>query len=168
MPVLRKETKQELQALKEAATFAYKSRQHGYDAFADTDPKTGHPIAKTVIGAYAPELVLSPAQIIPTYLEKIAEGYTLHEFGTIQHVGASQHIYFYKPEAQQRADIKAIHTEVETKYKSEIEEHNNSVIARQVELEQANIDRQVENELAAERLAQRDAIEARIRAELSK
>jgi hypothetical protein len=42
------------------------------------------------------------------------------------------------------------------------------IIARQVELEQASIDRQIERELAAERLAQRNAIETRIRAELSK
>lgn len=168
MSILRKETKQELQALKDTATFAYKSRQHGYDAYAETDPKTGRPMAKMVIGAYAPELVLSPAQIIPTYLAKITEGYTLHEFGTMQHVGASHYIYFYKPEAQQRADIKALLLEVEAKYKRDIEEHNNAIVLRQVELEQASIDRQVEKELAAERQAQRDAIETRIRAELSK
>ncbi|MGF6558181.1 hypothetical protein ABIA48_004561 [Pseudomonas sp. S30_BP2TU TE3576] len=168
MSVLRKENKQELQALKEAATAAYKNRQHGYDAFAETDPKTGRAIPKMMIGAYAPELVLSAAQIIPTYLAKIAEGCTLHEFGTMQHVGASQYIYFYKPEAQQRADIKTLHLEVEAKYKKEIEEHNNAVVARQVELEEAAIDRQVEKELAAERQAQRAAIETRIRAELSK
>jgi len=168
MSILRKETKQELQALKDAATTAYKSRQHGYDAFAETDPKTGRAIAKMVTGAYAPELVLSPAQIIPKYLEKIAEGYTLHEFGTMQHVGASHYIYFYKPEAQQRTDIKAIHLEVEAKYKKEIEEHNSAVVSRQVELEAAAIDRQVESELIAERQARRDEIEARIRAELSK
>lgn len=168
MSILRKETKQELQALKDAATAAYKNRQHGYDEFADTDPKTGRPIAKMVTGSYAPELVLSPAQIIPTYLARIAEGYTLHEFGTMQYVGASQYIYFYKPEAQQRADIKALHLEVEAKYKKEIEEHNNTVVARQVELEEANINRQVEQELAAERQAKRDEIEERIRAALSK
>jgi hypothetical protein len=168
MSILRKETKQELQALKEAATAAYKARQHGYDEFAETDPKTGRAIGKMVNGAYAPELVLSPAQIIPTYLAKIAEGYTLHELGTMQHVGSSHYIYFYKPEAQQRADIKALHLEVEKKYTRDIEEHNNAIVLRQVELEQASIDRQVERELAAERQAQRDAIETRIRAELSK
>lgn len=169
MSILRKETKTELQALKEAASATYKGRQHGYDAYAETDPKTGRPIAKMVTGAYVFERVPSAVQIIPTYLTKIAEGYTLHEFGTIQAFGAVYvDIYFYKPEAQQRADIKALHLEVEAKYKKGIEEHNNAVVARQVELEQENIDRQVETELAAERQAQRDVIEARIRAELSK
>ncbi|WP_236190204.1 hypothetical protein [Pseudomonas pharyngis] len=168
MSILRKETKQELQALKDAATASYKGRQHGYDAYADTDPKTGRPIAKMVTGAYTPELVLTPDQIIPTYLAKIAEGYTLHEFGTMQHVGTSHYIYFYKPEAQQRVDIKALLLEVEAKYKRDIEEHNSAIVLRQVELEQASIDRQVEKELATERQAQRDAIETRIRAELTK
>ncbi|MDF3164491.1 hypothetical protein P3C24_26510 [Pseudomonas proteolytica] len=168
MSILRKETKQELLALKEAATASYRNRQHGYDEFAGTDEKTGRAIGKMVTGAYVAELVLTPAEIIPRYLAKIAEGYTLHEHGTIPYAGATHYIYFYKPEAQQRADIKALHLEVEAKYREEIEEHNNSVVTRQVALEEANIDRQVEKELAAERQAQRDAIEARIRAELSK
>lgn len=168
MSILRKEIKQELQALKDAATSAYRARQHGYDEFAETDPKTGRAIGRMVIGAYVAELAVTPSEIIPKYLEKVAEGYTLHEFGTMQHVGTSHYIYFYKPEAQQRADIKALHLEVEVKYKKEIEEHNNAVVARQVELEEANINRQVEQELAAERQAKRDEIEERIRAALSK
>ncbi|MNU10407.1 hypothetical protein D3C72_2575340 [compost metagenome] len=57
---------------------------------------------------------------------------------------------------------------MEAKYKKEIEEHNNAIVARQVELEAAAIDRQVERELAAERQVQRAAIETRIRAELSR
>ncbi len=121
-----------------------------------------------MIGAYIAELAVTPSEIIPKYLEKIAEGCTLHEFGTMQHVGASHYVYFYKPEMQQRTEIKALLLEVEAKYKKEIEEHNNAVVARQVALEEANINRQVEKELAAERQAQRDAIETRIRAELSK
>ena len=168
MAVLRKESKSELQALKEVATTAYKNRQHGYDAFADTDQKTGRAIGKAVIGAYVSELVLSPAQIIPAYLAKIAEGYTLHELGTMQHVGASHYVYFYKPDAEQRTDLKAVHAEVEAKYKKEIEEYNNAIVTRHVELEQAAVDRQVAKELAAERQAMRVEIETRIRAELSR
>ena len=168
MSILRKEVKQELQALKDAATSSYRARQHGYDKFAETDPKTGRAIGRMVVGAYVAELAVTPSEIIPKYMEKVAEGYTLHEFGTMQHAGSSHYVYFYKPEAQQRADIKALHLEVEAKYKKEIEEHNNAVVARQVELEEANINRQVEQELAAERQAKRDEIEARIRAELSK
>ena len=61
-----------------------------------------------------------------------------------------------------------IHAAVEAEYRREIEESNRLIVERQVALEEAAIDRQVEKELAAERQAQRDAIEARVRLELSK
>ena len=168
MSILRKHNKQELNALTEAAVAAYNNRQHGYDAHAETDPKTCRPIGKVLVGAYISELVLTPAQIIPVYLAKIEEGYTLHELGTMPFAGTSHHIYLYKPQAEQDADIKVIHAAVEAEYKREIEESNRLIVERQVALEEAAIDRQVEKELAAERQAQRDAIEARVRLELSK
>ena len=168
MSILRKHNKQELNALQEVAVASYKNRQHGYDAHAETDPKTCRPIGKMVVGAYISELVLTPAQIIPVYLAKIEEGYTLHELGTMPFAGTSHHIYLYKPQAEQEADIKVIHAAVEAEYKREIEESNRLIVERQVALEEAAIDRQVEKELAAERQAQRDAIEARVRLELSK
>ena len=168
MSILRKHNKQELNTLKEAAEASYNNRQHGYDAHAETDPKTCRPIGKVLVGAYIPELVLTPAQIIPVYLAKIEEGYTLHELGTMPFAGTSHHIYLYKPQAEQDADIKVIHAAVEAEYKREIEESNRLIVERQVALEEAAIDRQVEKELAAERQAQRDAIEARVRLELSK
>ena len=79
MSVLRKHNKQELNSLKEAAVASYNNRQHGYDAHAETDPKTCRPIGKMVVGAYISELVPFATQIIPVYLAKIEEGYTLHE-----------------------------------------------------------------------------------------
>lgn len=168
MSILRKHNKQEFNALKEAAVASYNNRQHGYDAHAETDPKTCRPIGKMVVGAYISELVPFATQLIPVYLAKMEEGYTLHELGTMPFAGTSHHIYFYKPKAEQEADIKAIHAAVEAEYKREIEESNRLIVERQVALEEAAIDRQVEKELAAERQAQRDAIEARVRLELSK
>ena len=168
MSILRKHNKQELNALKEAAEASYNNRQHGYDAHAETDPKTCRPIGKMVVGAYISELVPFATQIIPVYQAKIEEGYTLHELGTMPFAGTSHHIYFYKPQAEQEADIKVIHAAVEAEYRREIEESNRLIVERQVALEEAAIDRQVEKELAAERQAQRDAIEARVRLELSK
>ena len=168
MSILRKPSKQELNALKEAAVASYNNRQHGYDAHAETDPKTCRPIGKMVVGAYISELVPFATQLIPVYLAKIEEGYTPHELGTMPYLGTSYHIYLYKPQAEQEADIKVIHAAVEAEYKRELEESNRLIVERQVALEEATIDRQVEKELAAERQAQRDAIEARVRLELSK
>jgi len=99
--------------------------------------------------------------------ELLAAGYTHSDVTPLQH-GAYFTFYVKKPQAEQKADLKAIHAEVESDYRASIERENELIIARQVELEQARIDCQVERELAAERQAQRDAIETRIRAELSK
>lgn len=99
--------------------------------------------------------------------ELLAAGYTHSDVTPLQH-GAYFTIYMKKPQAEQKADLKAIHAQVESDYRASIERENEKIIARQVELEEAAIDRQVEKELAAERQAQRDAIEARIRAEFSK
>lgn len=108
---------------------------------------------------------------LPTALKRrdelLAAGYTHSDITPLQH---SAYITFYvkKPQAEQKADLKAIHAQVEQDYRASIERENEKIIARQVELEEAAIDRQVERELAAERQAQRTAIETRIRAELSK
>ena len=168
MSILRKHNKQELNALTEAAVAAYNNRQHGYDAYADTDPKTGRAIGKVLVGAYISELVLAPAQIIPVYLAKIEEGYTLHELGTMPFAGASHHIYFYKPQAEQDADIKVIHAAVEAEYRREIDESNRLTVDRQVELELAAAQRRAAEVQASELRTQRAEMEMRIRAELSR
>ena len=168
MSILRKPSKQELNALKEAAVASYKSRQHGYDAHAETDPKTGRAIGKMLVGAYISELVLAPAQIIPVYLAKIEEGYTPHELGTMPYAGASHHIYLYKPQAEQDADIKVIHAAVEAEYRREIDESNRLIVDRQVELELAATQRRAAEVQASELKAQRAEMEERIRAELSR
>lgn len=168
MSILRKPSKQELNALKEAAEASYNNRQHGYDAHAETDPKTCRPIGKMVVGAYISELVPFATQIIPVYLAKIEEGYTLHELGTMPFAGTSHHIYFYKPQAEQEADIKLIHAAVEAEYRREIDESNRLIVDRQVELELAAAQRRADEVQASELRTQRAEMEVRIRAELSR
>ena len=168
MSILRKPSKQELNALKEAAEASYNNRQHGYDAYADTDPKTGRAIGKVLVGAYISELVPFATQIIPVYLAKIEEGFTLHELGTMPFAGTSHHIYFYKPQAEQEADIKLIHAAVEAEYRREIDESNRLIVDRQVELELAAAQRRADEVQASELRTQRAEMEVRIRAELSR
>ena len=168
MSILRKHNKQELNALTEAAVASYNNRQHGYDAHAETDPNTCRPIGKMVAGAYISELVPFATQLIPVYLAKIEEGYTLHELGTLPFAGTSHHIYFYKPQAEQDADIKVIHAAVEAEYRREIDESNRLIVERQVELELAAAQRRVAEVQASELKTQRAEMEVRIRAELSR
>lgn len=168
MSILRKHNKQELNALTEAAVASYNNRQHGYDAHAETDPKTCRPIGKIVVGAYISELVPFATQLIPVYLAKIEEGYTPHELGTMPFAGTSHYIYFYKPQAEQEADIKAIHAAVEAEYKRELEESNRLIVERQVELELAAAQRRAAEVQASELKTQIAEMEVRIRAELSR
>lgn len=168
MSILRKHNKQEFNALKEAAVASYNNRQHGYDSHAETDPKTCRPIGKMVVGAYISELVPFATQIIPVYLAKIEEGYTLHELGTMPFAGTSHHIYFYKPQAEQDADIKVILAAVEAEYRREIDESNRLIVDRQVELELAAAQRRADEVQASELRTQRAEMEVRIRAELSR
>lgn len=99
--------------------------------------------------------------------ELLAAGYT-HSEVSPQQLGAYFTFYLKKPQVEQKADLKAIHAQIEADYRAAIERENKDIIARQVELELAAIDRQVERELAEERQAQRAAIEARIHAEFTK
>lgn len=99
--------------------------------------------------------------------ELLAAGYS-HSDVTPSQLGAYFTFYVKKPQAEQKVDLKAIHAQVELAYRAGLERENKAIISRQVRLEQENIDRQVEMELAAEREAQRLVIETRIRAELSK
>lgn len=99
--------------------------------------------------------------------ELLAAGYANSDVPPLT-IGAYITFYVKKPQAELKADLKAIHAQIEKDYRARLELENEAIIARQVELEEAAINRQVEMELAAERQAQRLAIETRIRAELSK
>ncbi|ETK18214.1 hypothetical protein H097_12953 [Pseudomonas sp. FH4] len=99
--------------------------------------------------------------------ELLVAGYSHSDVPPLQ-IGAYFTFYVKKPQAEQKADLKAIHAQVELDYRAGLERENEAVVSRQVRLEQENIQHQVERELAAEREAQRLAIETRIRAELSR
>ncbi|MDR6913522.1 hypothetical protein J2X66_000369 [Pseudomonas sp. 3296] len=122
-----------LDALKAEATNTYKIRTDGYDAYATTCPKTLRAIPGWVIGAEVAVVVVGPYEIIPTYIEYAAKGFTYHPTGTMA-TGAGQRIHFYKPESPKMVDGKEvriegvpyqcddiikIHDEVEAKYRAE-------------------------------------------------
>ncbi|KEX94611.1 hypothetical protein HA62_06700 [Pseudomonas putida] len=136
--VLRKFNKAELAALKEAAKEKYMNTQHGYDAFAFTDPKTQRPIAGHVDGAYIPFLVVHPTDILKVYKEKLAEGYTLHELEIMPFMGQSMNIYFYRPQAELDADLEKVYQKVTEDYNATIEAENESIIEREVQRQLAS------------------------------
>ena len=148
--VLRKFNKTELATLKEAAKMKFMGTQHGHDAFAFTDPKTGRAIAGHVDGAYIPVLVVYPTEILKVYKEKLAEGYTLHELEIIPFHGQSMYIYFYRPQAELDLSIEKIYQRVTDDYNATIEAENNDIIEREVQLHMANAARSKAAQLAEE------------------
>ncbi len=157
MSVLKAFDKTTLQSLKDNATKFYEG------GFCD---EHAIPATRATVGQLAIMALGLPATF-KRRDELLAAGYMHSDVTPIQ-LGTYITFYVKKPQVEQKADLKAIHAQVESDYRAGIERENELIIARQVELEEANIDRQIERELAAERQAQRDAIEARIRAELSK
>jgi hypothetical protein len=140
--VLRKPVPAELEALKQQAKDKFYMTQHGYDAHAFTDPKSGRAIGANVEGAYVAELVVYPVEIINTYLRMIEAGYALHEFNILPYSQQSVYIYFYRPKAQLDAALKGIYAKVEADYAAEIDTYNEQVIEREVQLHLATKARQ--------------------------
>lgn len=124
--------KDELQALIDQATFDYTNSLEGYDAYFKTDAKTGMPIGGFRTGAYIHAVVTNAFDLIPVYLDHIDRGYTLHPEGTQAGPGASFTIAFWKSEAEQQADLAAIHAQVESDYNAEIAAQNKLIVDRVV------------------------------------
>lgn len=156
--VLRKFNKAELAVLKEIAKAKFYNSQHGYDAYAFTDPRTGRAIAGHVEGAYIPVLVVQATEILRVYHEKLAEGYQLHELQIIPFVGQSMYIYFYRPQAELDASLEKIYQKVTDDYNATIEAENNEIIEREVQLHMANAARLKAETLAAEAQAEAERV----------
>jgi len=156
--VLRKFNKGELAALQEAAKAKFYNSQHGYDAYAFTDPRTGRAIAGHVEGAYIPVLVVQATEILRVYHEKLAEGYQLHELQIIPFVGQSMYIYFYRPQAELDASLEKIYQKVAQDYQDGIDTYNNDVIEREVQLHVANAARLKAAQLAEEAEAEAERV----------
>ncbi len=157
MSVLKTLDKTELQSRKDNATKFYEG---GFcDEFAI--PTTRATVSQIAV------MVQGLPSAFKRRDELLAAGYTHSDITPLQH-GAYFTFYVKKPQVEQKADLKAIHAQVDSDYRASIERENEEIIARQVALEEAAINRQVEKELVEERQAQRNAIETRIRAELSK
>lgn len=165
-----------LAQLADQAVTKYKNSTHGYDMNAETCPKTLRPIGKMIIGAEVFTVVAYQTQIIPTYIEYAAKGYTYSPTGTIplSNAGSAQ-IYFLKPETPQVVDgkevriegvqyqcddIKQILAEVESKYKAHCETADKAAAEEEEARVLAEATAQVDAEIEEERQARIEAARA--------
>ena len=99
-------------------------------------------------------LVKYAEDLIPTYIEYTAKGYTLTTIGTVALDANTFEVYLRRPEVQVKPMLAAILQKIEDDYRAEIEAHNAAFIeARRQEREFV--------EAAAKRRAE---IEAEVRA----
>lgn len=171
-----------LEQLKLQAVTKYKNSTHGYDAYADTCPKTARAIGRMVVGAEVVIPVVYQTELIATYIEYSAKGYTYHPAGTIPlNTTGSVQFHMWKPEAPQIEkyldedgnentreiriegvqyqcdDIEKILAEVESKYKTECEAADAAATLAEEQRILDEITAQVDAEIAAEKQARIDA-----------
>ncbi|MBW1246186.1 hypothetical protein I7860_05775 [Pseudomonas tolaasii] len=154
----------ELQTRKAAAEEQFRGRKAGVNHFAGVDPVTGSPVGEYQDGGIEAVLVKYAEDLIPTYIDYAAKGYTLTTIGTVALNANTFEIYFKRPESQIKPMLATILQKVEDDYKAEIEAHNAAFIESEVQA-QINIEaRRQERELAEAAAKRRAEIEAEVRA----
>ncbi|MGZ0718611.1 hypothetical protein [Pseudomonas palleroniana] len=153
----------ELQARKAAAEEQFRGRKSGINHFAGNDPVTGRPVGGYVEGGIEAVLVKYAEDLISTYIEYTAKGYTLTSIGVVSVNASTWEIYMNRPEAQIKPILESILQKVEGDYLAEIEAFNNSIVDKAVAEQIAMEERREAKELAEAAQAKRERIEAEVR-----
>lgn len=125
---------------------------------------TGRPVGGYQDGGIEAVFVKYAEELIPTYIEYTAKGYTLTTIGTVALDANTFEIYFTRPEAQVKPVLAAILQKVEGDYSAEIEAHNEAFIQQAV-TDQLRVDlTREERERALAETERRAKVERDIRA----
>lgn len=154
----------ELQARKAAAEEAFRGRKAGVNHFAGVDPVTGRPVGGYQDGGIEAVLVKYAEDLIPTYIEYTAKGYTLTTIGTVALDANTFEVYLRRPEVQVKPMLAAILQKIEDDYRAEIEAHNAAFIDSEVQAQLAIEARRQEREFVEAAAKRRAEIEAEVRA----
>lgn len=155
MSVLKQFDKKELAARQKAEELAFRTRINGISAASAQEISRYNTGALVVKGAIEPILCNSIYYVLPTFVEKQTQGYTLHESLEIAAVGPLAFEFFMlRPEADVQKDLIEVFQRVEQEYRSEIDSYNAAILQRE-------IDSQVEREIRLEQKQQADSVQAR-------
>lgn len=153
MSVLRNFDKKELASRQQAAEGAFRSRIHGVSSISDVS--RFNPNALLVKGAIEAVLCTSVHAILPTFLEKQAQGYTLHNGLDLAAVGPiAYEFYVTRPETDVQKDLAVVFKQVEEEYRAEIDDYNSAILEKEIES-------QIQREIRLEQKQQADAEQAR-------
>lgn len=155
MSVLKQFDKKELITRQKAEELCFRTRVNGVSAATAQEVSRFNTGALVVKGAIEPILCNSIYYVLPTFVEKQAQGYTLHESLEIAAVGPLAFEFFMtRPETEIQKDLIEVFKQVEQGYRAEIDSYNAAILQRE-------IDSQVEREIRLEQKQQADSDQAR-------
>jgi hypothetical protein len=138
MSVLKKFDKKELTARQKAEELSFRARINGISAMTAQESTRYNTGASLVKGAIEAILCTSLHSLLPTFVEKQAQGYTLYDSLDVTSVGPVAFEFFMvRPEADIQSDLIEVFAQVEAAYRGEIESYNSGIVDREIELQLA-------------------------------
>lgn len=155
MSVLKQFDKKELTARQKAEELSFRGRINGISSLTAQEATRYNTGASLVKGGIEAILCPSLHALLPTFVEKQGQGYTLHDTLDVTPVGPIAFEFFMvRPEADIQRDLIEVFQQVEQEYRAEIDSYNAAILQRE-------IDSQVEREIRLEQKQQADAEQAR-------
>lgn len=155
MSVIKKFDKKELAERQQEAETAFRNRINGISAITAEEASRYITGASLIKGAIEAVFCPSVHMILPTYNEKLAQGYKLHESLDLTSVGPiAFEFYLVRPEADIQKDLLEVFKQVEDAYRAEIEATNKAILAKEIES-------QIQREIRAEEKVAQEAAQAR-------
>ncbi|WP_095148043.1 hypothetical protein [Pseudomonas sp. Irchel s3a18] len=153
--VLKTITAEDIQAVREEAERLYMSRVEGNDFDFQGEPnEMGELPRRWFLGALV-EFVAHPTpdDLLSLVFEKVAEGWTRSTASTTSSNGGGVsvfRVYLKKPIAQQQLDLEILYAEAEAKLRAKVDQENELIVEREVQLQVANAARLKAEQLAKE------------------
>lgn len=144
MSVLKQFDKKELAARQKSEELSFRSRINGLSAITAQETTRFNTGASLVKGGVEAVFCPSVYAILPTFIEKQAQGYTLHEQLDMASVGpVAFEVFMHRPEADIQKDLAEVFKNIEVAYRAEIDAYNAAIINKEIES-------QVQREIRAE------------------
>lgn len=164
MTVLKIFDKKELAERKAKAELEFQGRINGVNAAAADELRYYRSGVASSKGAIKAVMCNSVYAILPNFVEKIAQGYTLHEtLGLAPISPIAFEFYMVRPEADIKKDLAVLFKEIEATYVSELDAYNASILQREVDAQVQREIRQEQKQLAEAEQARRDRITEEVR-----
>lgn len=156
--VLKTVTAKDIKAMKEEVECLYRNRVEGNDIDFQGEPsKTGSLPRRWFLGAIVEFVASNGAdELLELVLAKIGEGWTRSTTITTCTGNLLFRVYLTKPASQQEGDLKVLYAEAEEKLRAKVDQENELIVEREVQLQVANAARLKTEQLARE---EQDAVE---------